>query len=72
MLIKNKLSGLKGFYNKLSVNDFTYGNDNTMTRYTNIINNKCNNKCSNKCSNKNEYINLNEITKEYNNLCIEL
>ena len=49
-----------------SVNDFIYGNDNSMSRYINIINTKCNNKCSN----KNEFININEINKEYNNLCI--
>ena len=37
-----------------------------MSRYTNIINSKCNNKCSN----KNKFINVNEINKDFNNLCI--
>ena len=63
---KKQINWMKNFYNKESVNDFIHGTDNSMSRYINIINTKCNNKCSN----KNEFININEINKEYNNLCI--
>ena len=62
---KKQIDWMKGFYNKSSNTDFTYGNDNSILRYSDIIKSKCNNKCSN----KNNFINLDEITKEYNNLC---
>ena len=57
---------MKNFYNKKSIDDFTYSIDNTFNRYNNIINNKCNNKCSN----NNNFINIETINKNYNNLCI--
>ena len=63
---KKQIEWMQGFYNKSSSNDFTYGYDDTIKRYSEIIKSKCNDKCSN----KNEYINLNEINKEYDNLCI--
>lgn len=63
---KKQINWMKDFYNKKSINEFEYGYDNSMSRYTNIINSKCNNKCSN----KNKFINVNEINKDFNNLCI--
>jgi len=63
---KKQIEWMKGFYNKSSVNDFTYGNDNSSLRYSDTIKSQCNNKCSN----RNNLINLDEITKEYSNLCI--
>ena len=63
---KKQIDWMKGFYNKQSIDDFTYGNDNSISRYSNIINSKCNNKCSK----QHNFINLDEINKDYNNLCI--
>ena len=62
---KKQIEWMKGFYNKSSGDDFTYGNDNSSLRYSDTIKSKCNNKCSNKTN----FINLDEITKEYSNLC---
>ena len=63
---KKQIEWMKDFYNKQSIDDFTYGNDNTFNRYSNIIKIKCNNKCSNTTN----FININEIIKDYDNLCI--
>ena len=63
---KKQIEWMKNFYNKKSIDDFTYSTDNTFTRYNNIINNKCNNKCSN----NNNFINIEIINKDYDNLCI--
>ena len=57
---------MKDFYNKQSIDNFTYGHDNTFNRYSNIIKIKCNNKCSNNT----KFININEIIKDYDNLCV--
>ena len=65
--VNNKqIEWMKGFYNKEPNDDFTYGNDNSMSRYSNIISTQCNNKCFN----KNEFININEINKEFDKLCV--
>ena len=63
---KKQIKWMQGFYNKSSSTDFTYGTDNIMKRYSNIIKSKCNDKCSN----KNNFININEIKKDYDTLCI--
>lgn len=63
---KKQIEWMKDFYNKQSINDFTYGNDNTMKRYNNIVKIKCNNTCSNNT----KFININDILKDYDDLCI--
>lgn len=63
---KKQIEWMKDFYNKQSIDDFTYGNDNTFNRYSNIIKIKCNNKCSNNT----KFINIKTINKDYDNLCI--
>ena len=63
---KKQIEWMKDFYNKQSIDDFTYGNDNTFNRYSNIIKIKCNNKCSNNT----KFINIETINKDYDNLCI--
>lgn len=63
---KKQIEWMKAFYNKTSYDDFTYGNDNTLRHYSNIIKKKCNNKCSS----NNNFVNINEIYKDYDNLCI--
>jgi len=63
---KKQIDWMKGFYNKNTDDEFTYGNDNSLSRYSNIIKEKCNNKCSS----NNNFININEISKDYDNLCI--
>ena len=63
---KKQIEWMKDFYNKQSIDNFTYGHDNTFNRYSNIIKIKCNNKCSNNT----KFININEIIKDYDNLCV--
>ena len=64
---KKQIEWMKGFYNKNTPDDFTYGNDNSLSRYSNIIKEKCNNKCSS----NNNFVNINEISKDYDKLCID-
>jgi len=63
---KKQIEWMKNFYKKPDINDFTYGNDNTLYRYSNIIKIKCNNTCSNNT----KFINIGEVIKDYDNLCL--
>ena len=57
---KKQIEWMKTFFNQ---NNFKSGKDNSMSRYKNIIDNKC----SNNCSDKNNFINYAKIDKS---LCI--
>jgi hypothetical protein len=59
---KKQIEWMKTFFNQ---NNFKSGKDNSMSRYKNIIDNKC----SNNCSDKNNFINYNKIDKT---LCVPL
>jgi len=63
---KKQIEWMKGYYNKNTIDDFTYGNDTTISQYSSIIKSLC----KNKCSNKNNFINMDLVKKEYDNLCM--
>ena len=63
---KKQINWMKDFYNKQNIDEFEYKQDTSMNRYTNIINNKCNNKCSK----TNNFVKYDEITKDFDTLCV--